>query len=200
MESAPEAAQALLYRLRSPTIPLPSKLTLAQSAVVNAPSPLLFQLIRDWILLDLFLRSRNAKDEGNLLNLEWWTLLGEVVGNGASSTTVLPIFVSFASSYAASSVNRELVEAVAAVWKKLASGAMRKATVDAALEGYSVLLKSSVTVAGRSDEDMSSWEDFSETWLKAFRAVVDAGKGGKKVSCNFRIDFIRRANLWYLSP
>lgn len=76
------------------------------------------------------------------------------------------------------------MEAVAVVWKKLASRAMRKATVDAALEGYSVLLKSSVIIAERSGDDMSLWEDFAETWLKAFRAVVDAGKGGKKVPCS----------------
>lgn len=181
MESTP--AQALLYQLRSPTTPLDTKLQLAQTNLISHPSTLLSQLIRDWILLDLFLRT---KDVTVIVNLGWWSLLSQVIvsgaGAGSNTTSTLPIFVSFLSAYTKlENPKVELVGAVATVWNKLSSSAMRKATVDSALEGYSILLKTSVIVVTRGADDLQAWDSLGEVWLKAFRAVVDAGKGGKKV-------------------
>lgn len=187
MESTP--AQALLYQLRSPTLALDKKLELAQSTLTSHPSILLSQLIRDWILLDLFLRT---KDATVIVNLGWWSLLSQVVsgggGAGSNTTSTLPIFVSFLSAYTSLSLtNEQLVSAVLSVWTKLSASAMRKATVDAALESYSVLLKTSVVVVTRGGDDLTAWEGLGEIWLSSFRLVVDSGKGGKKVSNAFLI-------------
>lgn len=179
--SSATAEQTLLYSLRSPTTPLPAKLVLAQAALENSPSPALSQVLRDWILQDLFLRS---KAPATLVSPEWWILLSQVVESaaGTTSTPTLPIFTSFLGTYAGGlEANVELVGAVVSVCRKLIGGAMRKATVDAALEGYAVLLKSSLAVMQRNGADTDAWESLTESWLKAFRGVVDAGKGGKKV-------------------
>lgn len=180
--TAASAEQELLFALRSPTTPLLDKLALAHSALVASPNSLLLpQLIRDWVL-DNLLRARQNQDL--LLSVPLWSLFAQVQQQSQPTTTSssLPVFVAFLAAYSAlPQPNDQLLQAVASVWSKLAAGAMRKATVDAALEGYATLLKSSVLVLSRQGEDVVAWQGLAEVWLKAFRAVVDSGKGGKKV-------------------
>ena len=72
---------------------------------------------------------------------------------------------------------------------------MRKATVDAALEGYAVVLKASVEVLGKQqDVGKEEWSEIIENWLKLFRNVVDAGKGGKKVRFDLQCSIDRLAD------
>lgn len=179
------AQQNLLFSLRSTTTSLRVKLLTAKTAIANSSSPVVDQVLRDWILQDLFLRSRTPKDESTLLSIDWWSLLSQVIdtAQGNSSTPSLPIFVSLFASYPAAGASPELLRAIGKVWSKIGAGAMRRATVDAALEGYASLLKSSVAVLERVGTDVEAWEELAESWLKAFRGVVDAGKGGKKVRC-----------------
>lgn len=179
--SAASKEQALIFSLRAPTTPLDQKLQLALSALDNFPSSLLSQLIRDWII-DLFLRSRSTPD--TLLSPAWWSLLAQVsldYSSAQTSSPTLPIFVAFVQAYPTIPASSQLLESVLSVWRKLAGGAMRKATVDAALDSYASLLKSSLVVVQRAHDDVQQWEQIGEIWLKVFRAVVDSGKGGKKV-------------------
>ncbi|ORY64771.1 hypothetical protein BCR35DRAFT_185327 [Leucosporidium creatinivorum] len=182
MATTASSEQELLFALRSPTTPLNDKLALAHSALVLSPnSQLLPQLIRDW-LLDNLLRARQNQDV--LLSQPLWSLFAQVQLSSQATTTSssLPVFVAFLSAYSAlPAPNNDLVQAVATVWSRLAAGAMRKATVDAALEGYATLLKASVVVLSRQGDDVAAWEGLAEVWLKAFRSVVDSGKGGKKI-------------------
>lgn len=176
--------QTLLYSLRSPTTPLLQKKEIIKTALERKPSPTLSQVVRDWLLQDVFLRARNQKDDQTILDTQAWALLLEAVSSTTVTTSLptLPIFVSFITAYSARPhPDEELLNAAGTVCKKLIAGAMKKATVDAALEAYAALLKTSVVVAQRKGGDLTAWEEMSESWLKAFRGVVDAGKGGKKV-------------------
>lgn len=177
--------QALLFSLRSPTTPLPNKLQLAHSALSSTTveaSPLLSPLIRDW-LLDQLLRGKNNAEL--ILSNEIWSLLDTVQAAtppNSSSLPSLPIFVAFLSSYSAlEAPNTQLLAHVASTWRRLAQQASRKANLDQSLEGYAQLLKSSLVVLGRDGDDAAEWSGMTETWLKAFRSVVDSGKGAKKV-------------------
>lgn len=186
MASSSSAAphSALLYSLRSPTLSLAAKLALAQTAHRDTPSPVLSQVIRDWIL-EQQLRTRHAKDgqDSFLTDTAGWQLLAQVTDDalGVPASSPLPIFVAFFAAYPTQNATRELVGDVKACWKKLGHNALRKATLDQALEGYAVVLKSSVLVMGRGAEDADEWAQVMDSWLKGFRGVVDAGKGGKKV-------------------
>ena len=182
MASTSTPHSALLFALRS-TTPLPAKLALAEAAHEATPSPVLSQVIRDWIL-ESFLRSKATKESTVLSDSTWWNLLSLVVPDalGSSATPTLPIFVAFFTLYPTLDVSRGLLQKVANCWRKLGGGAMRKATVDAALEGYAVVLKASVLVLEREGaEGKEEWSEIIENWLKLFRNVMDAGKGGKKV-------------------
>ncbi|KAK4702524.1 hypothetical protein P7C70_g3696, partial [Phenoliferia sp. Uapishka_3] len=176
------SSTSLLFTLRSPTTPLEAKLALAQSTISSSPSQIISTQLRDWIL-DLFLKSLK-QNSSILLNQSWWSLLLTSLTNATGSTTspTLPTFINFLQSYSTSPVvSKVLVETVLGCWRKLAGGAMKKATVDAALDGYSALLKASVLVITRAGEDVKPWEELAELWMKSFRAVADSGKGGKKI-------------------
>lgn len=196
-------SSTLLYTLRSPTTPLAAKLALARAALDGSLAPLEAAQLRDWTL-DTFLRSRKASEnaESVLLSGDWWAVLDESLelSSGSSPSPTLPTFVAFVAAYAASGDDEGLVRSVLAVFRRLAGAAMKKATVDAALEGYCALLKASVRVVGRGGLDLAPWEELAELWMKAFRTVVDSGKGGKKVRSVVLVASSLRADRLNLQP
>ncbi|GAA5858645.1 hypothetical protein JCM1840_006498 [Sporobolomyces johnsonii] len=187
--------QQLLYSLRSPTTPLTDKVAQAVAALSSSssstcqPSASLNQLIRDWALDVLLKSTRGAvTSESPLLSAELWSLLAqttEATSTSSTSTPSLPIFVAFVAAYSSQPHrNASLLRSATAVWTRLASGAMRKATADAALDGYDKLVEASLRVSAEEQEaeERALWEELAVAWLKALRGVVmDAGKGGKKI-------------------
>ncbi|GAA5957201.1 hypothetical protein JCM21900_004681 [Sporobolomyces salmonicolor] len=187
--------QQLLYSLRSSTTPLTDKVAQAVAArssstsSTSQPSASLHQLIRDWALDVLLKSTRGAvTSESPLLSAELWSLLAqttEATSTSSTSAPSLPIFVAFVAAYSSQHQRpASLLRSATAVWTKLASGAMRKATADAALDGYDKLVEASLkfSAAESEAEEQALWEDLAVTWLKAMRGVVmDAGKGGKKI-------------------
>lgn len=196
-------ASGLLYSLRSPTTPLPAKLALAAAAQADSPSSLVSSQLRDWVL-DVFLRARSSKASEDaadiLLNEQPWAILVASLDSatGSSPSPTLPTFVAFVTSYsAAPDARTALLTSVLGAFKKLAGAAMKKATVDAVLDGYAALLKASVLVMARRGSDVELWDELAELWMKAFRAVADSGKGSKKVRC-WRDPC--RASVWGADP
>ncbi|GAA5895691.1 Urb2 domain-containing protein [Sporobolomyces salmoneus] len=185
--------QQLLYSLRSPTTPLPDKLALASSSLSTGnPSTgsALPQLIRDWLLDTLFklVRSSSTTTEQALLNGQLWELLNStthLTRTASTPTPALPIYVAFIQVYSKSSVQEEqLLRDATNVWSKLAANAMRKVTVDAVLDSYEKLVKTSLGVYQSGAEEVRNhWEELAVIWLKAIKSVfVEAAKGGKKVT------------------
>jgi hypothetical protein len=176
----------LLFKLRSPKIPLATKLELASTAHSHHSQPILNQVIRDYIL-ELFLRAKQSSnsisEELIILDGNWWELLAKVVGDafGVTTTTTLPIFIYFLSFYPTLAPSAKLLTDFGSSFDKLLSGGIRKATVDAALEGHASVLKASVIILQRGGGDTEQWQSILETWLKSFGTVLDTGKGGKKV-------------------
>ncbi|GAA5926984.1 hypothetical protein JCM1841_001603 [Sporobolomyces salmonicolor] len=187
--------QQLLYSLRSSTTPLTDKVAQAVAArssstsSTSQPSASLNQLIRDWALDVLLKSTRGAvTSESPLLSAELWSLLAqttEATSTSSTSAPSLPIFVAFVAAYSSQHPRpASLLRSATAVWTKLASGAMRKATADAALDGYDKLVEASMKFSAEESEaeEQALWEELAVTWLKALRGVVmDAGKGGKKI-------------------
>ncbi|GAA5915915.1 hypothetical protein JCM6882_001761 [Rhodosporidiobolus microsporus] len=187
-----QAEQQLLYSLRNPTAPLPDKLAQATSALDASPSSLsLPPLVRDWALETLLKGTRTGGTDSLFLNADLWRVVArttEATSSASTSTPTLPIFVSFVAAYAEaqSQSNVEVLRSALAAWRRLAPGALRKATPDAALDGYERLVDATVKVLQRDGEGQGEawrlWEEFAIVWLKALRGVVlDGGKGGKKV-------------------
>ncbi|BGP49634.1 hypothetical protein JCM10450v2_005535 [Rhodotorula kratochvilovae] len=184
------ADQALLYALRSPTTPLDDKVQRAVSALDAAPaSTTLPALVRDWALEYLARATRAESGAAALQSAGLWALTARTTEASPSTSpnaAPLPIFVAFVALYAANEPNAALLRSAAAVWRRLAGVAMRKATVDSALEGYEKLVAASVQVCAVTrlggDEERAAWEDLAVNWLKPLRSMVlDAGKGGKKI-------------------
>lgn len=171
----------LLFNLRSPKTPLATKLVLAATAHSNHSQPTLNQVIRDYIL-DLFLRSKTINHDSIIAQHEWWQLLAKVVPDalGATAITTLPIFISLLSLYPTLPPSPKLLHDVGVSFSKLLTGGIRKATVDAALEGHASILKASLIILQRRADDTDAWESILNTWLKSFRTILDTGKGGKK--------------------
>jgi len=69
------------------------------------------------------------------------------------------------------------------IWSKLAANAMRKATVDAVLDGYEKLVKATLQLRQAGMEEFEQdWDELAVNWLKAVKPVfIEAAKGGKKV-------------------
>lgn len=180
--SAAMEQQQLLYNLRSPTLPLSDKLQLVETAFAELDkTPSLAQLVRDWTI-DLFLRSRQNSDV--ILSLPWWHVLARATAAApsTSSSPSLPVWTSFVTAYAASEEpNTELVTVVNAAWTRLATPAMRKATIDNPLAATATLLTASCEIVKRQSKDSIAWQNLMFTWLKAFRSVLDLSKTGKKV-------------------
>ncbi|GAA5909416.1 hypothetical protein JCM8208_005736 [Rhodotorula glutinis] len=189
------ADQQLLYALRSPTTPLADKVQRATSALDLEPtSSSLPPLVRDWALDYLVRATRSDAGEASLKSSPLWSLLArttEATASTAANTPPLPIFVAFVGLYSAGAADAGLLRSAATVWRKLAAVAMRKATVDQALEGYEKLVAASQRVcskeraaveAAASAEEQVLWQDLGVNWLKPLRSMVlDAGKGGKKI-------------------
>ncbi|GAA5879792.1 hypothetical protein JCM16303_004181 [Sporobolomyces ruberrimus] len=186
--------QQLLYSLRSPTTPLNDKLALAVSSLstrssTSSDTSALSQLIRDWLLDTLFklVRSSSNLTEQALLNGQLWELLSsttEATLTSSTSTPVLPIYLAFIQTFTKSDQkDARLLKDAARIWSKLASNGMRKATVDAVLDGYDKLVKSTVELYEAGNEGIrADWEELAVVWLKAIKSVLsEAAKGGKKV-------------------
>ncbi|GAA5855838.1 hypothetical protein JCM9279_003334 [Rhodotorula babjevae] len=189
------ADQQLLYALRSPTTPLDDKVQRAASALDLEPtSTSLPPLVRDWALDYLVRATRSGAGEAALTSAPLWSLLAratDATPSTAANTPPLAIFVAFVGLYSARAADVGLLRSAASVWRKLAAVAMRKATVDQALEGYEKLVAASLKVCGKeraaveaaaSAEEQALWQDLGVNWLKPLRSMVlDAGKGGKKI-------------------
>ncbi|GAA6050668.1 hypothetical protein JCM3770_000882 [Rhodotorula araucariae] len=184
------ADQELLYALRSPTTPLDDKVQRAVAALDAAPgSTSLPALVRDWALEFLARATRAESGETALRSPVLWALTARTTAAAPSTSpnaAPLPIFVAFVALYAANEPNAGLLRSAAAVWMRLAAVALRKATVDSALESYEKLVAASLQVCagGRTggDEERAAWEELAVSWLKPLRnMVLDAGKGGKKI-------------------
>ncbi|KAL8287505.1 hypothetical protein RQP46_003363 [Phenoliferia psychrophenolica] len=178
-------SSTLLYALRSPTTTLSAKLSLASSSLSLSSSgaPLVASQVRDW-LLDTLLKSRKDDSSSTILSRPCWALLDHslLTATGLGPTPPLPIFIAFLQRYSdQDESDADLVGSVGRVFARLAGGAMKKATVDAVLEGYAELVKASVKVVLRDNDDRRPWEDLADHWLKAFRTVADSGKAGKKI-------------------
>lgn len=186
-----QSEQALLYVLRSTTTPLGDKVNRAASALDAAPASLtLPALIRDWAFDILLKATRIDSLAPALLDADLWTLTARSTLATQSlnlTTQILPVFVSFVTRYIhQESAAPSMLPSVAAVWTRLAPGAMRKATLEAGLEGYEKLVESSLFVfasdSPRSEKEKDDWMQLGSAWLAATRNVVmDAGKGGKRV-------------------
>lgn len=189
------ADQQLLYALRSPTTPLEDKVQRAESALDAEPaSTSLPPLVRDWALDYLVRATRSDSGEAALRSSRLWSLLAratQATSSTAANTPPLPIFVAFVNVYSVNGPDVGLLRSAASVWRRIAAVAMRKATVDQALEGYEKLVAASLQVfsheraavdAAASAEEHELWQDLGANWLKPLRSMVlDAGKGGKKV-------------------
>ncbi|GJN90281.1 hypothetical protein Rhopal_003289-T1 [Rhodotorula paludigena] len=186
--------QQLLYTLRSPTTPLADKCAQASTALDAAPaSATLPALVRDWALEQLLRAARSDAGTANFKNEALWSLAArttEATPTTTLPTAPLPLFVAFVTAYSSDTSALLLLRSATAVWRKLANVALRKATVDAALDGYQKLLEASLKVFNGSggaptagaEEEQRLWEDLAVNWLKPLRSVVlDAGKGGKKI-------------------
>lgn len=176
----------LLYSLRSPTLSLDEKFELCSAANETTASPILSQVIRDWIL-EVFLKFAKDSKGALLVEFKFWNLLSNVVSDAAGSaiTPIAPIFNAFLAYYASIDSSEEtsaLLKKVIICWKTLGPAGMRKGTLDQALEGFSVIMKASVIVLGRESTDHEEWEELVGNWLKAFVIVAEAGKTGKKVT------------------
>jgi hypothetical protein len=190
---ASNGEQQLLYSLRSPTTPLNDKLALATSSLSTIDSSIstsaLPQLIRDWLLDTLFklVRSSSATTEQALLNGQLWELLSsttEATSTSSTSTPLLPVYVAFIQVYSSSAVkDKQVLKEATRIWSKLAANAMRKATVDAVLDGYEKLVKATLQLRQAGTEEVEQdWDELAVNWLKAVKSVfIEAAKGGKKV-------------------
>ncbi|GAA5839982.1 hypothetical protein JCM11251_006580 [Rhodosporidiobolus azoricus] len=185
-----QAEQQLLYSLRNPSAALTDKLEQASSALNAAPSSSsLPPLVRDWALESLLKTTRVASTDPSILDGGLWALVARTTEATPSASTphpTLPILVSFVDAYGEAQANEELLRSALVTWRRLAPGGMRKATADAALDGYEKLVEATGKVLKRDGEAnegaWKAWEEFALVWLKALRGIVlDGGKGGKKV-------------------
>ncbi|GAA5860983.1 hypothetical protein JCM3774_003214 [Rhodotorula dairenensis] len=185
-----QTEQALLYALRSPTTPLVEKVQRATGALdAAADSQSLPPLVRDWAFDILLKATRIPSLAEALLDADLWALAARTTLATPSlnlNTPVLPVFVAFITHYAAHRTDVAVLRSAAQIWTRVAPVAMRKATVDAGLEGYEKLLLASLQVykegASTNDEERKYWVSLATSWLRALRNVVlEAGKGGKKV-------------------
>ncbi|GAA5852903.1 hypothetical protein JCM8547_004728 [Rhodosporidiobolus lusitaniae] len=183
-----QSEQQLLYSLRSPTTPLSDKLALASSSLDSSTSSALPPLVRDWAIAVLLKASRSTSPDPTAKDRHLWALVARTTDATRSSSTAsstLPIFVAFVQQY---STDRdvELLRSAVVVWRSLAGGAVRKATADAALDGYEKLVGASKAVLGGESaaegEEKQLWEELAVVWLKALKPVMlEGGKSGKKV-------------------
>lgn len=183
--------QALLYALRSTTTPLADKVQRAADALDAAPdSAALPTLVRDWAL-DILLKSTRIPSLAPALSdAALWAVIARTTAACSPLTIVTPtlaVLIAFVGLYSEGGASAETLRSVAATWARIAPSAMRKATVDGGLESYDKLVAASLSfhapAAGRTPEEVADWAVLGASWLAALRTVVlDAGKGGKKVS------------------
>ncbi|KAK4055808.1 hypothetical protein OIO90_003061 [Microbotryomycetes sp. JL221] len=194
--------QDLLFKLRSPTIPLDDKLELVQSALEqvrqqqnDASNVRLHTVVRDW-LVQTFIKLRTNTKISIVDSQAWWSVLAQTSTTGAAVATVPTSLLSVFATAIEQCVSRitpseqtiELIVAIDYAWRAFGPMLARKALIDNSLEAVATMFKAAALVwtGARqgviNDAVISSWRTLALDWMHTFRPVLDAAKGAKKLT------------------